>query len=162
MTQAICKQYFKKYHNEGFSLCAIEPQKGWIGIEPERINHGLYHYVVYGKAKFGIPFKEGFNIVESKQFFSMKEHLHESLMLEALEDFYWVGFNTVDKGQDWDGRLVTENILKVEKESYLICFDGLPVVEKQELTRFDYGIVCPDREYEIDISEGVLGLFTKC
>ena len=81
--------------------------------------------------------------------------------MEALEDSYMVGFNTLDKDQDWDGRLVTEEKLRVEKESYLICFDGLPVVEKQELTRFDYGIVYPDKEYEIDVSEGVLGLFTQ-
>jgi len=161
MTQAICKEYFKKCRSDHFALCAVEPQKDWIGIEPERLNHGLYHYIVFGKIKMGIPFKEGYNIVESKKFFSTKEYLHESLILEALEDSYMVGFNTLDKDQDWDGRLVTEEKLRVEKESYLICFDGLPVVEKQELTRFDYGIVYPDKEYEIDVSEGVLGLFTQ-
>ena len=44
----------------------------------------------------------------------------------------------------------------------LICFDGSPVVEDQQLAMFDYGSVHSGQEYSIDVTEGVLGLFTKC
>ena len=83
-------------------------------------------------------------------------------MMEMFEDFYWIGFNTLDKDQDWNGKLIKDDVLVVEKESWIICFDGHPIVNNKELSRFDYAQVYPDREYEIDISEGVLCLFTKC
>ena len=73
-----------------------------------------------------------------------------------------IGFNTLDKPQDWNGRIVNEDILKVEKDGMLICFDGSPVVEDQQLAMFDYGSVHSGQEYSIDVTEGVLGLFTKC
>tara|TARA_B100000579_G_scaffold336393_1_gene287243 strand:- start:2104 stop:2379 length:276 start_codon:yes stop_codon:yes gene_type:complete len=90
----------------------------------------------------------------------MKEHLHSPVMMETLEDFHMIGFNTLDKNEDWEGRLVTENILRVEKESQLICFDGNPIINGKELARFDYSEIYPNKDYEIT-KEGVLGLFTK-
>ena len=91
----------------------------------------------------------------------MKEHLHSPVMMETIEDFYMIGFNTLNKNEDWEGRLVTENILRVDKESQLKCFDGHPIVNNKELSRFDYGKIYPDHEYSVDKKEGVLGLFTK-
>ena len=153
-----CKHYYKKL--EKFSVCGLRAEKGWIGIEPESELYGMYHYVYSGSSKIGIPFKEESFTVCANQFFSMKEYLHSHLMMEILEDFYMIGFNTLDKNQDWEGRLVTENILRVEKESQLICFDGNPIINGKELTRFDYSEIYPNKDYEIT-TEGVLGLFTK-
>ncbi len=92
----------------------------------------------------------------------MKKYLNESLIFEATEDFYWIGFNTLDKNQDWDGKLIKDEVLVVEKESWIICFDGHPIVNNKELSRFDYAQVYPDKKYEIILNKGSLGLFTKC
>ncbi len=154
----ICKHYYKEL--EKFSVCGVKADKGWIGLEPEWTSFGVYFYVYYGSSKIGIPFKGELFTVRANQFFSMKEHLHSPVMLETIEDFYMIGFNTLDKNQDWEGRLVTENILRVEKESELICFDGNPIINGKELTRFDYSEIYPNKDYEIT-TEGVLGLFTK-
>ena len=153
-----CKHYLKKL--EKFSVCALKAEKGWIGIEPEPDSFGMYHYVYYGTSKIGIPFKGELFTVCDNQFFSMKEHLHSPVMMETLEDFHMIGFNTLDKNEDWEGRMVTENILRVEKESQLICFDGNPIINGKELARFDYSEIYPNKDYEIT-KEGVLGLFTK-
>ena len=153
-----CKHYFKKL--EKFSVCALKAEKGWIGIELEPDSFGVYHYVYYGSARVGTPFKEESFTVSSNHFFSMKDKLHLPVMLESLEDFYMIGFNTLNKNEDWEGRLVTEDILRVDKESQLICFDGNPVINGKELTRFDYSEIYPNKDYEI-INEGVLGLFTR-
>ena len=42
-------------------------------------------------------FKAHLKEVKSHDFFDMKKYLNGSIMLEALEDFYWIGFNTKDK-----------------------------------------------------------------
>ena len=159
MTTPKYKEYFKKC--EEFCVCAIKCDKDWVGIEPKNLNYGLYRYCVYGSGKLGIPFKEDYIEIKSKDFSDMKSYLHESLMFEVYEDFYWIGFNTLDKNQNWNGKLVTDDILVVEKESWIICFDGHPIVNEKELSRFDYGKIYPDHEYSVDIKDGVLGLFTK-
>ena len=156
-----CDSYFKKCRHDGFCICAIAPEKGWIGIEPEDYSFSLYHYVVRGSAKIGVPFKEGYQIVKPKQFFDFKDYLHESVMMEALEDFYMIGFSTMDKQQVWDGRLDTEETLNISSDSYVICFDGQPTINDQVFTRFDYAEVSSEKEYEISLNDGVLALFTK-
>ena len=108
MTTIPRKKYFKSC--EEFSICAIKCDKNWIGIEQEDENYGLYHFCVYGSAKFGVPFQSTFEEVKSNDFFDMKKYLNESIMLEALEDFYWIGFNTKDKGEDWDGKLINTSL----------------------------------------------------
>ncbi len=57
--------------------------------------------------------------------------------------------------------LVKDKIIKVKKESVLICLDGSPVVENQEMSVFDYGKLDPDEEYEVDTTDGVLAMFTR-
>ena len=159
MTTPKYKEYFKKC--EEFCVCAIKCDKDWIGIEAKNLNYGLYHYCVYGSGKFGLPFQDYYEEINPKDFFNMKKYLNESLIFEATEDFYWIGFNTLDKDQDWDGKLITDDVLVVEKESWIICFDGHPIVNNKELSRFDYAQVYPDKQYEIILNKGVLGVFTK-
>ena len=82
-------------------------------------------------------------------------------MMEALEDFYMIGFSTMDKEQDWDGKLVTEETLNISSDSYVICFDGQPTINDQVFTRFDYAEVSSNKEYEISLNDGVLALLLK-
>ena len=59
-----------------------------------------------------------------------------SLWLQE-EDLFMVGFNTLDRNVDWDGKLVKSNFIGNDK-SWLVCFDGQPTVNGQELNRWDY------------------------
>ena len=156
------KNAFTKCRDDDFAICSLDVKKGWIGIEPEQSSFGLYYYVLKGSCKFGVPFKKGFDIIKEGDFYCTKDKLYDHFIIEALEDFCMIGFNTLDKPQDWNGRIVNEDILKVEKDGMLICFDGSPVVEDQQLAMFDYGSVHSGQEFSIDVTEGVLGLFTKC
>ena len=160
MTTPKYKEYFKKC--EEFCVCAIKCDKDWVGIEPKNLNYGLYHYCVSGSARIGIPFQKDYEEINPKDFFDMKKYLNDHIMMEICEDFYWIGFNTLDKNQNWNGKLVTDDILVVEKESWIICFDGHPIVNNKELSRFDYAPLYPDKKYEIILNKGVLGVFTKC
>ena len=67
-----------------------------------------------------------------------------------------VGFSALDKKQNWDGKLVSGNTVKEERDSILICLDGSPVVENQQLSIFDYGNLDAGIEYEVDVVNGKL------
>ena len=154
------KSAFRKIREDKFAICSLEAEKGWIGIEPEYLSYGLYHYVVKGSAKFGVPFKQEYDIIKKGDFYCTKDKLYDAFMMEAVEDFYIIGFSTLDIKQDWNGTIVKDKILRVKKESILICLDGSPIVEDQELSVFDYGKLDSYEEYNIDTTDGVLALFT--
>ena len=154
------KSAFKKCRDDKFAICSLDVEKGWIGIEPERLSYALYYYVLKGSSKFGVPFKEKYDVIKKGDFYCVKDKLYDHFIMEVLEDFCMIGFSTLDKEQDWDGRLIDEELLRVDAESILICLDGNPVVENQELMMFDYGKIYPGHEYIVDTTDGVLGLFT--
>ena len=77
----------------------------------------------------------------------------------TLEDVYIIGFNPLTPEQDWDGRLVTESF-DGDSKSWLICFDGNPIVNGKELSRWDYSQL-EDRHYDVTINDGCIGVFTK-
>ena len=151
-----CQHYFKKLNK--FAVCAFQAEKGMLEIEPKSESCGIYHYVFYGSAKIGKPFKSEFEIVKKGDFFDMKNYLNQPRLYEALEDFYVWGFNTFPN-EDWDARLLTDEVFTVEKDSVLVCLDGNPIVNKNTLQRFDFDELQENKIYNIDIRNGVLALF---
>ena len=61
--------------------------------------------------------------------------------------------------QDWDGKLIKESFFG-DSKSYLVCFNGSPVVNGIEMQRMDYALLQP-KEYEVELNDGLLGMFTK-
>ena len=62
------------------------------------------YFIILGAGK-----GQRFSQKKPKQFFDFKDYLHESVMMEALEDFYMIGFNTLNKNIDWDGEIKKES-----------------------------------------------------
>ena len=91
----------------------------------------------------------------------MKDYLYTPRMYEALEDFYMFGFNIQNKDEDWNGRLLKDEELKVENESVIICLDGNPFVNNKRLVQFDYADLSTDKTYDVELNEGVVAVFTK-
>ena len=69
------------------------------------------------------------------------------------------GFNPLKPDQDWDGKLIEESFVG-DSDSYLVCFDGNPVVNGVEMQRMDYAKLT-DKKYEVELKNGLLGMFTK-
>ena len=69
------------------------------------------------------------------------------------------GFNTLNKNQDWDGKLINESF-EGDDKSWLVCFDGRPVINGLELARMDYAKL-ENKHYDVDIKDGLVGVFTK-
>ena len=74
---------------------------------------------------------------------------------------YWIDRKAIDDREDWNGRLLEDGNIKVEKESALVCLDGNPVVNGITLNRYDYDDLTIDKLYDININDGVLALFTR-
>ena len=93
-------------------------------------------------------------------FFDMKDYVHQPRLYEALEDFYVCGFNTFPD-EDWDARLLTDEIFTVDEDSVLVCLDGRPVVNNISLKRFDYSELSTEKSYDVKLGDGVIALFTR-
>ena len=59
-----------------------------------------------------------------------------------------------------DLKSIYDTVEITNKRTFLICFDGKPVVNGKKLKRYDFSEVYPNKTYNIEHS-GVLGLFTK-
>ena len=51
-------------------------------------------------------------------------------------------------------------IFRGNKKYRLVCFDGRPVINGVELERMDYAEL-EDKDYEVKINDGLVGLFWK-
>ena len=98
---------------------------------------------------------------QRENLFDIRKDLHGFKMYEALEDFYMFGFNIQNKDEDWNGRLLKDEEVKVENESVIICLDGNPFINNKRLIQFDYADLSTDKVYDVELNEGVVALFTK-
>ena len=80
-------------------------------------------------------------------------------MVIGKEKFLIFGFNSLERNQDWDGKLITESF-DGDDRSWLICFNGNPVVNGKELNSLDYAKL-ENKRYDVNIKDGLIGVFTK-
>ena len=145
-------------------VSSIQPNKGELGIEYAVQRRTLYEYVYYGSFKISEIFSDSYKtITKDGKLVDVKEFSGKNIVTEALENTHTFTFSPAsDNNNDWTGRLVTENSLKVAKKSLLLCLDGSPVVNDKTLSRYDYDELSTDKTYTIDLkTDGVLALFTE-
>ena len=114
-----------------------------------------------------IEFKE-------RELVDLRKYVHEYVMSYASEDFFIIGFNTYDKYQKWDARLISDKETELNLRSiydtiepftgrtFILCLDGKPQINGKRLKRYDYSEVFFGNSYKIDLNGGVLGLFVQC
>ena len=152
-------RFFKKC--EEFSVCSELGDSDCIVAEHTDERRTLYQIVVYGSGKVARPFESEFKVLDSSDnnFVDLKEYLHDHTIFHSTEPFHMYGFNTSEKYVDWDGRLVTESFTGDDK-SWLICFNGSPVVNGKVLHKLDYAKLS-EKDYNVVLNDGILGMFTK-
>jgi hypothetical protein len=163
-----CRRFFRECAE--FSICVNIGKKDYVLAEHPSNTNTVFYYVVKGSGKLGKMFSEDFITIKETDFVDVRDTIYDYRVFNSLEDFHLVGFNTKDKSQGWNGRLVTENELDIKsmydtpeitnKRNFLMCFDGKPVVNGKILKRYDYSEVYPTKTYNIEHT-GILGLFTK-
>jgi len=146
---------------EEFYICAEYGDKDAVGVEYSG-RFTMYQYIISGSTSFNLI--DGDKLIQERysrenELIDVKKYLNDRLLVIAEEDMFMVGFNTLDRNVDWSGKLVKDNFIGDDK-SWLICFDGYPIVNDQELKRWDYAKL-ENKEYNVIINDGVVGVFTK-
>ena len=154
------KRYLKKC--EEFSVCSeIGDRAGLIFVEPPSERLTLYQIVVKGSGKVAEIFDSDYIVGDSHKnnFIDMKKYLGHHTIFESHEPFRIYGFNTLSENQDWDGKLVRESFMGDDR-SWLICFDGRPVINGVELDRMNYSKL-ENKHYDVKLNKSIVGVFTK-
>ena len=154
------KSYIKKC--EEFSICSqIGDSAGLVFVEPAVDRMTMYQIAVKGSGRLSSIFNSEFEVGDANgiNFSSMKHYLGQTTIFESYEPFHIYGFNTLNKNQDWDGKIINKSFDGNDK-SWLVCFDGRPVINGVELGRMDYAKL-DNKHYDVEIKDGLVGVFTK-
>ena len=154
------KSYLKKC--EEFSICSqVGDSAGVVFVEPAVDRMTMYQIAVKGSGRLSSIFNSEFEVGDANgiNFSSMKHYMGQTTIFESYEPFHIYGFNTLNKNQDWDGKLIRKSFDGDDK-SWLVCFDGRPVINGVELARMDYAKL-ENKYYDVDIKNGLVGVFTK-
>lgn len=154
------KQYIKKC--EEFFICADSGDKGAVGVEYSDQRRGLYNFIVKGSVSFNTI--NGSTLTQEiykrdNGLINVKHHLNNDLILRAEEDFYIIGFSCLEKTTDWEGEIKTGSFTGTDN-SWLIIFDGNPVINGQTLQRYDYAKL-ENKLYDVTLNDGVIAVFKK-
>ena len=154
------KSYLKKC--EEFSICSqVGDSAGLVYVEPAVDRMTMYQIAVKGSGRLSSIFNSEFEVGDANgiNFSSMKHYMGQTTIFESYEPFQIYGFNTLSKNQDWYGKLINESFDGNDK-SWLVCFDGRPVINGSELVRMDYAKL-EKKHYDVNIKDGLVGVFTK-
>ncbi len=151
------KRFFKKC--EEFSICSEIADSGDYFVDGYPDNTTIYHICTKGSVRLAKPFNGEVDLLSNGELFDCRKYLYEQRIYQALEDLYIIGFNPLKPEQDWDGELIKNSFMGNVK-SYLICFDGKPVVNGKKMEKWDYASLV-NKIYEVELNDGILALFTK-
>ena len=150
-------RFFKKC--EEFSICSEIAESGDYFFDGYPDNTTIFHICTKGSVRLAKPFDGEVDLLSNRELFDCRKYLYEQRIYQALEDLYIIGFNPLKPEQDWDGELIKNSFMGNVK-SYLICFDGKPVVNGKKMEKWDYASLV-NKIYEVELNDGILALFTK-
>ena len=153
------KRYMKKC--EEFAICSETGSAGDVFVDRKIENRALFHILIRGSGRGGFTFDSEYVEADARinKFHNKKEYIGKDLIFQAYEDYHIFGFCPLSLRDHWDGRLVEESF-DGQEGSWLICFDGRPVVNGKELQRMDYARL-KNKRYEIELNNSVIGLFYR-
>jgi hypothetical protein len=166
MNDPKCKRFFRIC--DEFSLCVNIGEKGYVLAEHPNERYTIFYYAPYGKGRFGRIFSSEFIELESKNgIVDVQDYVRDSVLFEALEDFYIIGFNTNDKNIRWGFIAINEDCenyiidKKINKKSFFLCLNGKVEINQKEFKRYSYAEVNKKKKYNIKFlkENSILGLF---
>lgn len=145
---------------EEFHICCNISDGNNIISEHYDLGHVLYHIGVKGVGRVGVPFSLDYKKLDafSNNFVDVREWIdsHKIYVTDESSELY--GFNSLDRNQDWDGKLIHESFTGNDR-SWLICFNGKPIINNVEMQKMDYAKL-ENKFYDVDIKDGIVGIFT--
>lgn len=146
---------------EDFMICSEIGESGDVFVDLAEENKTLYQIIIKGSGRGGKFFDTDFIEVNANtnNFIDRKKYLGTNMIFEAYEDYHIFGFNYRGSNINWDGKLITESFTGNDR-SWLICFDGRPIINGVEIGRMDYAKL-ENKRYEVNINDGIVAVFTK-
>ena len=162
-----CRRFYRQGND--FSLCVNIGKEDYVLAEHPSNTNTIFYYVIKGLGKLGKLFSEDFVTIKMGDFVDVRDTLHDYRTFHSLEDFHLVGFNTLEKNQNWEGRLIQDDeeilnlnlVRDLNKQTFILCLDGSPQVNGKNLKRYEYSKLNLDKNYKINLNDGVLGFFYK-
>ena len=155
----IMERFIKKC--EEFVICGSYGDANVTFADGFPDNNAIYHVITKGEIKMGVPFDSDYITLHYKDnnFVDVKEYLYKNRIYLSLSSYYMYGFNSIDIKQDWNGKLVEESF-EGDNKSWLICFNGTPIINGVTLESMDYAKL-ESKHYNVDINDAIVGIFTK-
>ena len=155
----IMERFIKKC--EEFVICGSYGDANVTFADGFPENNAIYHIITKGTVKMGVPFESDYITLDYKNnnFVDVKDYLYKNRIYMSLSSYYMYGFNSIDIKQDWNGKLVEESF-EGDNKSWLICFNGTPIINGVTLQSMDYAKL-ESKHYNVDINDAIVGIFTK-
>lgn len=144
-----------------FMVCSEIGKSGDIFVELAEENKTLYQIMLRGSGRIARFFDTGYEEfnAQTQNLVDRKRYLGTNMIFEAYEDYHIFGFNYRGSSVNWDGKLITESF-NGDDRSWLICFDGRPLINGVEMERMDYAKL-ENKWYNVDINNSIVGVFKK-
>ena len=154
-------KYFKRC--EEFYICGSKDRKRKVFAESGEKSLTLFQIIVKGKGRLITTFDTTVIDGSKGDIVNCKSMLGKDRVLVSdkdSEEYYEVyGFNPLDLSQDWDAKKITSSF-KGDSNSWIICFDGSATINGKVVEKFDYAKL-EENEYEVEVGDALLGVFTK-
>ena len=146
---------------EEFTICSEFGEAGSCVVELAKERMTLHQIVVKGSGRMAKTFDSEYleGDCKNKIMTDLRKFMGCDTIFESYEPFHMYGFNTLSRDTDWEGRLIRESF-EGDCQSWLICFDGEPIINGNKLKVMDYAKLT-NKWYDVDINDSIVGVFTK-
>jgi hypothetical protein len=157
----------RTYRSPKFFMCVHHTEEAHIGFEPaeERFSHfsficrggGKFHALVNGKF-------ESHDSMEVKKLFPVGKYINCNVVGETNKNTRAISFNSWNKNDKWEGRLLESGIVSSNKRyACIVCLEGSCTVNGKEIVEMQYADLKIEKEYPIEIHENsYVALFELC
>jgi hypothetical protein len=166
MNDPKCKRFYRKC--DDFSLCVNIGEKGYVLAEHPNERFTIFYYGLYGSGIFSRVFdKEDPIILDANKnlVVDVQNYIHDKVLFEATEDFYIVGFNTLDKKIKWEAQILDSKTTEIRGDydkSYALCMNGSPYINGKKFKRYDYSTLLKNKIYNVTIkNDDIIIIFNQ-
>tara|TARA_B100001989_G_scaffold198027_1_gene146627 strand:+ start:12757 stop:13215 length:459 start_codon:yes stop_codon:yes gene_type:complete len=150
-------RYFKKC--EDFAICGSIGLGGEMSAETSDINKTLFQIGVRGGGRVAEVFDSNYIDLVEREIVDVSNLMGKNRIYLSAKDYEVYGFNPLDPNDKWTFKQIY-NSFRGDEQSWLINFDGKPVINNKSLKRMDYAKLA-DKWYDVEINGAIVGVFTK-
>lgn len=157
----------RTYRSPKFFMCVHHTEEAHVGFEPaeERFSH--FSFICKGSGRFHALVDGEFishTSIGTKKLFPVGKYINCNVVGETDENTRAISFNSWNKNDKWEGRLLESGTVSSDKKyACIVCLEGSCLVNGKEIAEMEYADLKLDKEYPIEIKEdSYVALFELC